>query len=139
MTPPLVCDVMTTGAETIEPTSNLQLAAARMKALRVGFLTVHDDAAGVMGVITDRDMVVRALAEGAPAELTQVCEVMSAHVIWCYDDAELSQAAELMQQHGVRRLVVLDRDHRLAGVLSVDDVARVEHGFAAEVLRQSAI
>jgi CBS domain-containing protein len=139
MNPSLVCDVMTTGAETIEPTATLQFAAARMKALRVGFLTVHDEPAGVLGVITDRDMVVRALAEGAPPDTTLVRDVMSAHVIWCYEIAELSQAVELMQQHGVRRLVVLDQDHRLSGVLSVDDVARLERGATAEVLRHSAI
>ena len=139
MNPTLVCDVMTRGAETIEPAATLQVAAARMKALRVGFLTVHDEDAGVLGVITDRDMVVRAMAEGAPPEQTLVRDVMSAHVVWCYEIAELSQAVELMQQHGVRRLVVLDQDHRLSGVLSVDDVARVERAGAADVLRHSAI
>jgi CBS domain-containing protein len=93
----------------------------------------------VLGVITDRDMVVRALAEGAPPDQTLVRDVMSAHVIWCYEIADLSQAVELMEQHCVRRLVVLDQDHRLAGVLSVDDIARVEKGATAEVLRHSAI
>jgi len=139
MNPTFVCDVMTAGAETIEPTATLQLAAARMKALRVGFLTVHDESAGVLGVITDRDMVVRAMAEGAPPDKTLVRDVMSAHVVWCYEIAALSAAVELMQQHGVRRLVVLDQDHRLSGVLSVDDVAGVERAGAAEVLRHSAI
>jgi CBS domain-containing protein len=128
---------MTRGAETIEPGDTLQLAASRMKHVRIGMLIVYDEKTGLLGVITDRDIVVRAVAEGASPEATLVRDVMTAHVIWCYEDAELAQAVELMQQHGVRRLVVLDRQHRLAGILSVDDVARTEQSPSG-VLRRSS-
>jgi CBS domain-containing protein len=135
----LVRDVMTRGAETVEPHTSLQLAAARMKAIHVGFLTVYDDRAGVLGVITDRDIVVRAIAEGAVPETTPVHHVMSANLVWCYEEAPLADAVKLMQVSAVRRVVVLDADHRLAGVLSVDDVARTEGvpGPTAEVLRRT--
>jgi CBS domain-containing protein len=135
----LVQEAMTIGAETIEPDATLLFAAERMKAVRVGMLTVHDERDGVLGVITDRDIVVRAIAEGAAPEATRVRDIMTAHMVWCYEDAELSKAVELMQRHGVRRLVVLDRQHRLAGILSIDDVARIEQSPAAGVLRQSSL
>jgi CBS domain-containing protein len=135
----LVHDLMTTGAETIEPHDTLQYAAGRMKALGVGFLTVHSDADGVLGVITDRDIVVRGVAEGVNPEKTTARDIMTGHVVWCYDDTTVSEAARLMEARAVRRLVVLDHQHRLAGVLSIDDLARTEGvtWLAGEVLRRT--
>jgi CBS domain-containing protein len=131
-----VGQVMTAGAETIEPNATLQLAAGRMKDIQVGFLMVYEEGSGLLGVITDRDIVVRAIAEGAPPT-TSVRDVMTLQAVWCYEDAALSEAVALMELRGVRRLVVLDEKLRLAGVLSVDDVARAEEqpSPAAEVVR----
>jgi CBS domain-containing protein len=117
-------NVMTPDPVWISPHEMLRTAAQRMKALNIGFLVVYDVPTGVVGVITDRDITVRAVAEGLDPASTQVREAMTTHVASCYDDDDLEDAAWLMERKAVRRLVVLNRAHELVGVLSLDDVAR---------------
>ena len=95
-------------------------AAEKMRDLDVGFLPVCDGYRFI-GVVTDRDIVVRGLAEGRdPAQA--VADVMSTDVVYCYDDQDVSEAARVMEQHQIRRLLVLDRDKNLAGIVSLGDV-----------------
>jgi len=117
---------MTTGVEVIDPDGTLQEAAARMKSLDVGMLPVCDNGK-LEGMITDRDITVRAIAEGEDPTIIRVRDVMTPDVFYCYDDQLVLDAARLMQERQVRRLIVLNRDKRLVGVVSLGDLA-VETG-----------
>jgi len=112
---------MTTGAKVIHPASTVREAAEKMRDLDVGFLPVCDGYRFI-GVVTDRDIVVRGLAEGRDAAQA-VADVMSTDVVYCYDDQDVSEAARVMEQHQIRRLLVLDRNKNLAGVVSLGDLA----------------
>jgi CBS domain-containing protein len=117
---------MTRGVQCIGPNATLQEAAARMKSLDVGPLPVCDNDR-LVGMITDRDITVRATAEGdAPTDI-RVRDVMTPEVVYCFEDALVEDAALLMQQRQVRRLLVLNRDKRLVGIVSLGDLA-VETG-----------
>ncbi len=129
----LVRDAMTYRAETIGPNETLRAAARRMKESGVGALVVCDDER-VLGILTDRDIVVRSIAEGvAPAE-ADVQSAMTPQVLDCYEDDELEGAATRMASGAVRRLVVLDASKNLVGMLSVDDVALHSPTLAGEIV-----
>jgi len=121
-----VRDVMTKGAECVRPSNSLQEAAQKMKNQDVGPLPVCDNDR-LMGLITDRDIVVRAVAEGCDPRTTTVQNVMTPDVLCCYEDQDVQEAAQLMCEQQVRRLVVLNRDKRLVGIVSLGDLA-VETG-----------
>ena len=121
-----VNEVMTRGAACTRPDATLHEAAERMKALGVGSLPVCDNDR-LVGMVTDRDITVRATAEGEAPTDVRVRDVMTPEVIYCFEDALVGDAALLMQQKQVRRLVVLNRDKRLVGIVSLGDLA-VETG-----------
>jgi len=118
-----VRDVMTRGVECTRPDASLQEAAARMKSLDVGVLPVCGAGGQLVGMITDRDITVRSSAEGeSPVEI-RVEDVMTPEVLYCCEDATVEDAALLMKQKQVRRLAVLDGEKRLAGIVSLGDLA----------------
>jgi CBS domain-containing protein len=125
----LVRDVMTEGAECVRLSTSLQQAARRMKALDVGPLPVCGDRDRLLGMVTDRDIIVRGVAAGCDPRTTAVKEVMTPDVVYCFEDQDVQEAARLMQEHQIRRLVVLNRDKRLTGIVSLGDLA-VETGDA---------
>ncbi len=129
----LVRDAMTPQAETIGPDETLQAAAGRMRELGVGALVVCEEGR-VVGILTDRDIVVRCIAErGSPAE-SDVRSAMTPQVIHCREDEELEGAVTRMERGAVRRVVVLDEANRLVGLLSVDDVALHSPALAGEII-----
>ena len=133
----LVKDAMTVGAQTVTADETLQAAAQKMRNRAVGALPVVEGDR-VVGVLTDRDIAVRACAAGKDPKVTTVAEAMTPQVFWCFEDQDTGEAARLMEERAVRRLMVLDRDEQLVGMLSVDDLALVnETGLAA--LRLSSI
>jgi CBS domain-containing protein len=97
-----------------------------MKNLNVGALPVCDNDR-LVGLLTDRDITVRAVTEGYDTMTTIVKDVMTPEVLYCFEDQDVQEAAQLMREHQVRRLVVLNRDKRLVGILSLGDLA-VETG-----------
>jgi len=117
-----VCDVMTRPVHLIEPDASLVAAARRMRDENVGSLPVG---AGdeLLGMITDRDIVVRCAAEGASCEKMAVRDVMSAELLVCFADQPVTEAARLMEEYRVRRLPVLDEDQRLVGIVSLNDIS----------------
>jgi len=117
-----VKDVMTRGAQCVGPDDTLQQAARKMKDLDVGPLPVcdHDKLAGML---TDRDIVVRAVAEGRDPATTRVRDVMTPGVCACFEEDDIGEAAKLMREKQIRRLVVLNRDKRVAGIVSLGDLA----------------
>ena len=122
----MVKDVMTKGAECVAPSTSLREAASKMKALDVGPLPVCEGD-HLVGMITDRDITVRATAEALPPGLGQVRDVMTPDIVYCFEDQDVQEAAKLMKEHQIRRLVVLNPDKRLVGIVSLGDLA-VETG-----------
>jgi len=121
-----VREVMTPTVEVIHPDSTLQEAAAKMKARDIGPLPVCDNRQ-LVGMLTDRDITVRATAEGENPTAIRVRDIMTPEVMYCFEDQLVGEAARLMQENQVRRLVVLNRDQRLVGIVSLGDLA-VEAG-----------
>ncbi len=129
----LVSDAMTRRAETIGPDETLEAAARKMKQLDVGALVVCQDSS-VIGILTDRDLVVRTIAEGgAPADV-EVRSAMTSQVLECCEDDPLEEAAASMARGAVRRLVVLDAAKRLVGMLSIDDIALHNPALAGAIV-----
>lgn len=117
-----VADVMTRSVDVANPDARLDEAAERMRQLDAGVLPVVDGDK-VVGMITDRDITVRATAEGRDPVTTKVSEIMTSEVVFTYDDEDVKDAAKLMQEHQVRRLVVLNREKKLVGIVSLGDLA----------------
>ena len=116
-------EVMTRSVDVIDPNTMIRDAAARMRADNVGSLPLgeHDR---LVGMVTDRDITVRAVAENRAPGTTAVREVMSEKVAYCFEDDSLEEAAHKMAECQVRRLPVLNRDKRLVGIISVADLGR---------------
>lgn len=115
-------EIMTDKPDTVSPQSTLSQAAERMNQLNVGALPVVENGQ-IVGIITDRDIVVRALARHQNPEQEQVRSVMSTNVHCCYDDDDVSAAVKLMEEKQIRRLPILTRSNRLAGIVSLGDFA----------------
>jgi len=117
-----VSEVMTHGVRTLSPQDTMQRAARTMSDLNVGALPVCDGEK-LVGMVTDRDITVRGVAQGCPPDSTTLRELMSPEVRWCFDDAPLDEALEQMRDAQIRRLPVIDHERHLVGMLSLGDVA----------------
>src|SRR5207237_570922 len=117
----LVRHAMTEAVQTIRPDMNAADAAGLMKSEDVGALPVVGDGA-LLGVVTDRDLVVRVLAERQDPRSVKVGDIATKSPVTVSPDMRLSQARELMEKHQVRRLPVM-KGHELVGILSLGDVA----------------
>jgi len=121
-----VQDAMTRGPVCIRPDATLQEAAQMMKQLNCGSLPICDNDR-LAGMITDRDITIRATAEGRDPANTSVRDVMTPKLAYCFDDQDVSQAAQIMEEKQIRRLPVLNRDKRLVGIVTLGDVAVRTH------------
>ena len=117
-----ISEVMTKSVETVRPDQTLQEAASRMKSLDVGPMPVTDNNR-LVGMLTDRDIVVRAVAEGKDARTTKVRDAMTPDVVCCKEDDDVKDAARTMKDRQIRRLVVVDGQQRVAGIVSLGDIA----------------
>ncbi|TXL76305.1 CBS domain-containing protein [Vineibacter terrae] len=117
-----LAEVMTRDVETIAPDASLQEAAQRMEELNVGALPVCDGAQ-LIGVVTDRDIIVRGVSVGALPGEDVVADCMSAEPLFAFEDEPVEHALDRMRSAQVRRLMVIDRDKQLVGVVSLGDVA----------------
>jgi CBS domain-containing protein len=117
-----VRDVMTSRFEMIDSTASLTQAAREMKSLDVGILPVREGTR-LIGVITDRDIVIRGLAEGHDPDSAQVKDIISSDVVYCYDDDSVDDAAHLMEEHQIRRLIVCDHERTPVGIVSLGDLS----------------
>ena len=117
-----VAEVMTRGVRTMSPNDSIQFAAQAMDELNVGVVPVCDGDR-LLGMVTDRDIAVRGVAQGRAPESTPLREVMSGDPLWCFEDEPLEQAIEQMREAQVRRLPVVDRERHLVGILSLGDVS----------------
>ena len=128
-------EIMTPEVVTIDPDASLQQAAQMMASLDIGMLPVmiEDD---LLGVITDRDITVRAAARGLDPKRTQVRYVMTEAAICGSDTQEVTQGAKQMMNHRIRRLPILDQHQRLVGIVSLGDLVKAlaDKCLAGEVL-----
>jgi CBS domain-containing protein len=117
-------DTMTVDPRSITPNDQIVEAARLMRDENVGSLPVSDEGR-LVGMLTDRDIAVRVVAEGKSPESTTVGEVFSRNPVAARPDQDLDEALQLMAQHQVRRLPVVE-DDRLVGILAQADVALEE-------------
>ena len=118
----LVKDIMTRKVATVGANIPLATAARRMRDHEIGYLLVVEDER-VIGMLTDRDVVVRGVAEGLDPVYSVVREAMSANAVACSVDDTVDQAQDLMTAHRIKRLPVLDRRERLVGLVSLSDLS----------------
>src|SRR3954467_9998326 len=102
-------DIMTPKPECVSPDTTLQEAARKMRDLDVGPLPVCGDDDRLAGMITDRDITIRAVAEGKDPKTATVREAMTEEVVYGFEDQDLDDAARVMEQKQIRRLTVLNR------------------------------
>lgn len=121
-----VKDAMTTDVELASPNQTIRQAALLMGKNDCGVLPVADKDS-LVGMITDRDIAVRAVAAGKGPK-TLVREVMSEEVLYCFEDQDIEEVARNLSDVKVRRLPVMNREKRLVGILSLGDVARKANG-----------
>jgi CBS domain-containing protein len=122
----------------VAPNQSLHELAVRMHELGLAFMPVCEEGGKIIGVVTDRDLALSACAAGAPLD-TPVERVMSKRLIACSPDDSVTVAEELMARHGVHRVLVLDDSGRLAGVVSLTDVAQYEQPLRlARLVREVA-
>lgn len=111
---------------TVHPESRVNEAARLMKAEQIGFLPVCDDAGRVLGVLTDRDIVLRVCAEGLAPESTTVARIMTTDPVHCLPDDTLDHAEELMLRHKTRRILAVDAQGKLDGLITLADAAQYQ-------------
>jgi CBS domain-containing protein len=116
-------DIMTSNVECIAPDSGIIDAAKKMKALDVGFLAVCEGD-HIAGAVTDRDIVLRVVAEGRNLSECRARDIMTNEAHWCFDDQDVDEVARFMADKEIRRVLLLNRDKRLVGVLSLGDLAK---------------
>ncbi len=119
-----VSEAMTREVRVADPKQSIREVAKIMAEIDAGSVPVGENDR-LVGMITDRDIAIRAIAAGKGPD-TPVREVMSAEVKYCFDDEELDHVAENMGDNKIRRLPVVNRDKRLVGIVSLGDVARSE-------------
>jgi CBS domain-containing protein len=115
-------EIMTPDAQCIRPEETLVDAAGLMRQLDVGVLPVCEGDE-VVGMITDRDIAIRAVAEARHPATTMVREVMSPGTIFVYEDEDVDDAVHVMERHQIRRAPVMNREKRLVGIVSLGDIA----------------
>ena len=129
-------EIMTSAVHTVAPGSTLVDAAKQMESGDLGWLPVS---AGkkVVGIITDRDMAIRAIAKGLDSNRTKVEDVMTRDVFSCKSDSSVNDVCALMEKKQVRRLVVKDSNDELCGIVSLADVAlQARDAQSGEVLKK---
>lgn len=114
-------DVMTREVQVIGPDDTVRQAAQQMREGNFGLLPVQENDR-MIGAISDRDIAIRVIADGKDGD-TRVREVMSEGIVWAYEDDSVDHAAELMSEHQIRRLPIVNADKRLVGIMALGDVA----------------
>lgn len=117
-----VMEVMTKDVESINPDASLKDAAEKMRTLNVGPLPVVEGD-NLMGIITDRDIVVRAVSKGMDPNNTRVSEAMTDDVEYVYENDDIGKVAQKMKDEQIRRILVVNQDKKLVGIVALGDLA----------------
>ncbi|MGF1612219.1 MAG: CBS domain-containing protein [Kiloniellales bacterium] len=127
---------MTSDVSLVNPATTVNEASRLMRDHDIGALPIGEDDR-LVGMVTDRDIVLRAVADGKDPTATRVSEVMSDRILYCFDDQSIDEVATNMGDNQVRRLPVLNRDKRLVGIVSLGDLSvGGAAGVASEALEQ---
>jgi CBS domain-containing protein len=131
--------IMSKSVEYIGADTPISTAAQKMRDKDIGFVPICDNDR-LVGTITDRDIVIRAVAQGRDPRTTPVREVMTQEVFYCYSDENVEHVGEVMRENEVRRMLILNRQKRLVGVISLGDIAKAsgQTSLAGETLGQIA-
>ena len=132
-----VSEIMTTNVECVTPETAITELAEKMKSLDVGFLAVCQ-ADRITGTVTDRDIVIRGIAGGRDLKSTKAQDIMSKEVHWCFENDDIEDVAKKMREKEVRRMLLLDQNKRLVGVVSIGDIAKVEEKESGKTLKDIA-
>lgn len=124
-----VSQVMSREVRTLAPNETVMKAAQAMQELDVGVIPVCDGRK-LVGMVTDRDIVLRGVAKGCVVDKTQLKEVMSTDTQWCFEDQSIDEVSSKMRDAQIRRLPVIDHDKQLVGMLSLGDIAVRTHDEA---------
>ena len=116
-------DIISRNVETIAPEATVREAAQRMRSMDVGSLPVCDGN-HLLGMITDRDITIRAIADGRDPARTSVRDAMTPDVQYVFEDDDVERAARIMRERQIRRLPVVNREKRLVGIVALGDIAR---------------
>lgn len=130
-----VSDIMTTDVCVIQPQETLRTAAQRMKELDIGALPVCDGER-LLGMLTDRDLTIRGVADGLNPEEACVSDVMSPNVEYATADQDSEEIMRLMGDKQIRRLPVVDTDKKLVGIVSLADLATRQPGHIDQAVRE---
>ena len=117
-----VSEVMHKGVEWVDPDTRLEVLAQRMKEHDIGALPVGENDK-LVGMVTDRDIVVRGLSGQTNISSLTARDVMTKQIVYCRDQEEVEDAVRIMEQRKIRRLPVLDKDKRMVGMLSLGDIS----------------
>lgn len=133
----IISEVMTREVRVASPDDTLQCAARVMEEEDFGSLPIAENDR-LVGMLTDRDITIRAVARGLPPQDSKVREVMSTEVRYVYEDESIRDVAQVMGDLHVRRLPVLSRDKRLVGIVSLGDLALAKPTSAGDALQSIA-
>ena len=114
-------DIMSRNVEVVNASASLEDAAIKMKNLDVGLIPVCDGDR-LQGVLTDRDITIRATANGRDPKITKVTDVMTTDIAYCLEDQEVEEAVSLMEARQIRRLPILNQNKSLVGIVSLADI-----------------
>jgi CBS-domain-containing membrane protein len=129
-------EIMKRTVSCASPGDPIQTAARTMRDQNIGFLPVCDESKKVIGTITDRDLAIRACADDRSASSTRVGDVMTREVVACRPGDDIVKAQELMMKHHKSRMICVDESGRLAGVISLSDMAQHQGDAGARTLRE---
>jgi CBS domain-containing protein len=129
-----VQEIMHPDVHIVDPNMTISDAARQMRANDIGALPVGENDR-LIGIVTDRDIVLRAIAEDRSPGDTTVREVMSEGICCCFEDDDVTHAARVMARHQVRRLPVIDHGKRLVGLVALADLGRSEEAAAQGALK----
>jgi predicted transcriptional regulator len=117
-----ISEIMTKEPKYIGLDQSLQEAAQLLRDLNVGMIPVGDGVK-LKGMLTDRDIAIRVVAEGLDPKTVRIPEVMTPEVIYTYEDEDVEEAARIMEEKQIRRLIILNRDKDMVGILAMADLA----------------
>ena len=127
-------DVMTTDVKTLSPDQSIREAASLMADIDSGALLINDGDR-LIGMVTDRDIAIRAVAKGLDCD-TPIREVMSNTIRYCFDDESVQDVAQNMAENEMRRMPVLNREKRLVGVVSLGNIASCHNQQTSDTVLQ---
>jgi CBS domain-containing protein len=114
--------VMSMNPECVSPATPVGQVASVMKTRDIGMVLVSENGR-LVGTVTDRDIVIRGIAEGRDPRIAMTGDIMSRKASFCYEDQDVTEAARVMEERKIRRLAILSRDRKLVGVVSLGDLA----------------